>query len=318
MNQKVLVSIDVEAPEGLNGINNLIYGNIRGKEYGINCLMDILDSFEIKGLFFVDIAEAWEYNSKDIKGVINTINSRGHNVGVHIHPDRMKDRQRRFLWQYSYNEQKEIIEKCTNFYTDTMGKSPISFRAGRYGANNDTIELLSYFGYKIDMSVFYGMNKRCKVDHPYLTVNRVIRSNNIIEVPVTAFKSFDMFGYKRFDKIDESMPLEELKLVCQEIEKSNSVDVISFFMHSFSLLNWRSKPESPQYSDNNYTRIRKMLKYLKNTKKYLFLTENDILKTNFRYKNDFSILDTSNKIESLLFSIKRARKIVLEKMINNI
>ena len=315
--QKVLVSIDVESPIGINGIDNLIYGKTLEGEYGINKIIDLLDSYSIKGLFFVDIAEAWEYDEEQIKQVMIDIENRGHNVGVHLHPDRMADKNKKFLWQYSYDEQYEMIKKVTDFYIKVLNHEPISFRAGRYGANNDTIDILNELGYKIDMSMYYGMKKRCKIEGEYETINRRKLINKVIEVPVTVFKSFDMFKYKRFDKIDESMPLSEMKQVMREIENKNSVDIISFFMHSFSLLNWRANPNAPKYNKKNYKRINNMLNYCVE-RGYKFICEDDCVLLNENFNEPDEEINTSQYYYSYIYSITRAHKIIKEKIIRNI
>ena len=315
--QKVLVSIDVEAPIGDEGVEKLIYGKSGESEYGINYIMDILDSLEIKGLFFVDIAEAWEYGEDAIRDILLTISRRGHSVGVHLHPDRMNDKTRKYLWQYTYEEQYEMIKKCTEFYIDTLKKRPISFRAGRYGADNNTLDILNELQYKIDMSMYYGMRKRCHISDRYETVNSIKCIQNIIEVPVTVFKSFDLFGYKRFDKIDESMPFGEFKYALGKAKKEQSVSVVSFFMHSFSLLNWRSNPDKPVFNKKNELRIKKMLEYCKQNG-YQFIGEKSCLETSVLEATNKKILNTSKGIKGIGYAIIRAFKIVKEKMIRNI
>ena len=106
----VLVSIDTEGPCGCNFVDKLIWGRtVDGVNAGIEMLLDIFDSNGVKGLFFVDIAEAWECGSDSIREVLLYIDGRGHDIGVHIHPDRMCDSNRRYLWEYSVAEQRDMI-----------------------------------------------------------------------------------------------------------------------------------------------------------------------------------------------------------------
>lgn len=316
--QLFLVSIDTEAPVGTNAVQHMIYGVTKDGQYGINHIMDILDRYRIKGLFFVDIAEAWHYGENEIKQVLLDIDSRGHDIGVHIHPDHMADSNRRFLWEYSYEEQFQIIKKCTDFYTTVLNRKPISFRAGRYGADNNTIHILSELGYKYDMSMYYGMTKRCKISDNYQTINAMKElPDGVIEVPVTVYKSFDKFGYKRFDKLDESLPFGEFKHLVQEIIKKGSVSVGSFFMHSFSFIDWRSNPDSPQYNSKSNDRIIKMIETIINDGRCTFISESDLAELNSQVGIDEE-LSTSQYCYSIHYSIRRAFKIVKEKMIRNV
>ena len=40
-------------------------------------------------------------------------------------------------------------------------------------------------GYKYDMSMYYGMKKRCRISNEYETINRVKKLENLYEIPVT-------------------------------------------------------------------------------------------------------------------------------------
>lgn len=163
MKQKVLVSVDTEGPAGCLPVEKMIYGQARdGKEYGITFLMDLFDKNDIRALFFVDIPEMADYGEEKLARVMIDIVERGHDVGVHVHPDHMADINRRYLWEYSAKEQYEIIARCTDFYVKTLKKAPLSFRAGRYGANNDTLDVLEKLGYQFDMSEFYA-SRYCKI-----------------------------------------------------------------------------------------------------------------------------------------------------------
>lgn len=314
--QLFLVSIDTEAPAGNDAVNNMIYCKTDAGEYGINHIMDMLDCYDIKGLFFVDIAEAWHYGEEKIKKVLLDINNRKHDIGVHIHPDHMADPDRMFLWQYSFDEQYEIIKKCTEFYERVLGRKPLSFRAGRYGADNNTIRILSKLGYKYDMSMYYGMKKRCKMDGKYETINKVkLLPGGVYEIPVTVFKSFDFLGYKRFDKLDESMPYGEFVGVVNEMLTTKSVSIASFFMHSFSFVNWRKNPDDPDFNSRNHNRIDSMFRYILECNLGCFISEGELekIKTeNIQEKHDVM------QLFSPKYALLRAYKIMREKLIRNI
>ncbi|WP_020223825.1 polysaccharide deacetylase family protein [Holdemania massiliensis] len=240
-----IFTVDVEGHVGTDPVNNLIYADLGNKgKWGIDKIMDICKAYGVKGLFFVDIAEAWDYGEEKIAGVLKHIQARGHDVGVHIHPDHMADRKRLFLWEYTYEEQYEIIKKCTEFYVCTLGKKPIAFRAGKYGANYDTLDILSKLGYLADFSEFYGQ-KWCGINPP-LTCTKLVRYKSLLEVPTTAYMSFNQFGYSRFDKLDTNMDLGEFRKIVPQLVRSDEVDVIVSFAHSFSLIDWRTRKDSPK------------------------------------------------------------------------
>lgn len=323
MKQKVLISVDTEAPVGNNPIETLIYGKTRdGQEYGISYLMKLFEDHNAKGLFFVDIAEAWEYGNDRIAKVLHVIEESGHDTAVHLHPDHMFDKNRRFLWQYTYNEQYEMIAKCTDFYSKTLHKNPLSFRAGRYGANNDTIKILSKLGYQYDMSEFLG-NRYCKIE-PLRTCNNMvlIDKSSLMEVPVTSFKSFKCPFYSRFDKVDCSIDIREFERVMEKICESHAVDVVSFFVHSFSVLNWRKNPDKPKLNEKYNRRIIAQLNWVADSGKTEFITEADL--NSIKFYNlvhrdvEGSVPDVSNDIISYWFFIKRALAVLRDRMTRNV
>lgn len=316
--QKVLISIDTEGPAGEDPITSLVFGKTRdGNEYGIRYLMKLFDRYGAKGLFFVDFAEAWDYGERKIESAVDSILRNGHDVGVHLHPDHMADKERRYLWQYSFEEQYEMISKCTELYEKIVGKRPLSFRAGRYGANNNTIRILNQLNYKYDMSKFYG-NRYCKLNDEVCS-NRIkkIKETNIIEVPVTSFRSYNSFHYSRFDKVDCSMDFNEFKRVINQVIAADCVDVVSLFVHSFSVLNWRKHPDIPRFSKRLNRRLVNQLEYVFEHDNIVFVSEKELDNINFAGKQDIE-LDISQGLAANWFLAKRAVNVILAKMIRDV
>lgn len=316
--QKILVSIDTEGPDGKYPVEHLIYGQASdGKEYGINYLMDIFDEYHIKALFFVDIAEAWNYGTDKIRKVLLDIEQRGHDVGVHIHPDHMADKNRKYLWQYSYEEQNRIISKCTDFYVETLKRMPKSFRAGRYGANMDTLKIIGDLGYQYDMSEFYA-NKRCGIK-PELTCNKIKKVDEcgIIEVPVTTYKSIQIKKYQRFDKIDTSMSPLEFNKIFDLIISTKEVDVVSYFVHSFSLLDWRKDPDNPIYEKASEKKMRCHLKKMLDEGAGCFISENDLDSIN-TFSEQMGFIDASKSSISYFCYGMKMLDALKNKVIRNI
>jgi len=289
MKKQAIFTVDVEGHVGSDPVTSLIYGKTKdGRFCGIDMLMDTLDEFGIKGVFFVDIAEAWDYGEEVIANVMRHIRKRGHTVGVHIHPDHMADKTRLFLAEYSYQEQFEIIKKCTDFYTQVMGERPTCFRAGKYGANWDTLNILAELGYSADFSEFYGQ-KWCKINPPCTCSNAIRLSNGLVEVPVTTYKSFNEKVYSRSDKIDAAMPFSEFKLVVNKLFRCEDYNTIVLFAHSFSFLNWRNKPDKVSFSKRKFRKLYNQLKYVNQELKMNWLTTSEVCK-------DFGLSDENKGV----------------------
>ncbi|MCQ2496147.1 MAG: polysaccharide deacetylase family protein [Lachnospiraceae bacterium] len=262
--KKIIFTVDVEGHVGNDPVSALIWGkDSKNEQYGIDLLMNMLDEFKIKGLFFVDVAEAWHYGSETIMEVMRHIHERGHLVGVHIHPDHMADKKRLFLGEYSYDEQFDIIKKCTNFYVETLGVMPKYFRSGKYSGNWDTLKILTELGYSIDFSEFYGQ-KWCKIS-PECTISNSVRlDSGMLEIPVTTYMSIKNKHYSRFDKIDATMTFSEFKYIFNNLLKHESYNVLVLFAHSFSMINWRKNPNNPSFSKKKYKQLYKQLDYVCN------------------------------------------------------
>ncbi len=311
---KILVSIDTEGPAGKDPIQRLVYGKTaKGSEYGIRFLMDLLDEFDVRGLFFVDIAQAWDCGKRQIAGVLKDIRECGHDTGVHVHPDHMGDPKRKYLWQYNKKEQYEIIAKCTDLYEKALKEPPISFRAGKYGANNDTLDIIKELGYQYDMSVFYG-NRFCRIDPP-ITWNRVTFKDGLTEIPVTSFKSLNIPFLTRYDKVDGEMMFLEFKRVLRVIDKTQGVDVLSLFLHSFSLLDWRRNPDSPQYRPMACRRLKNMLGYLPQKQFISQMELGSLVPGNW---GDMGELDISSGVAPYFYFAQRAAKVLRNRMIRNV
>lgn len=258
-----IFTVDVEGHVGTDPVEHLIYGKTKdGQLCGIDMLMDVLEQYNMKGLFFVDIAEVWDYGDEKIAGVLKHIEERGHDVGVHIHPDHMADKKKLFLSEYTKDEQYEIIRKCTDFYEKTLGHKPLAFRAGKYGANRETLDIIAELGYKVDFSEFYGQ-KWCHIDPPVAKVNVQKLGSGLIEIPVTAYISLDVGAYSRYDKLDCGQTFSEFKTLMNKLEKKGD-NIAVLFAHSFSLVDWRKTPNTPKFRYGLKKRLEQQLDYVNN------------------------------------------------------
>lgn len=308
--KNVIYTIDVEGHKGEHPFERLVWGRTNsGEVYGIDRIMDIADSYGIICLFFVDFAAAWDYGEEVVSDVVHHIIDRGHNVGVHLHPDHMADRSRPFLWEYSYEEQKILIEKCTKLYLKIVGQKPLSFRAGKYGANRETLDILSELGYQFDFSQFYGQ-KWCKI-YPPVGFNVPVKYKNILEIPVTSFLSFKLLGYQRWDRVDSALYKTEFRYAMRSIAHSPFPIIVSMFSHSFSFLKWRDRPDNPVFNPKEELKTIENIRYLCQSKNFKFISEQDLLgidRDTIPYHD--KIIDLSkNLILSSLFVLQLAYSI---------
>ena len=275
MKQKVIVTIDTEGHDGKDPVAKLIFGETAEGKYGIEFIMDELDKAGAKALFFIDFAEAWDYGEDKVRKVVEIIIKRGHNVGVHVHPDHMADKNKLFLYEYTKDEQYEMISKCTALYEKIVGYKPLSFRAGKYSANLDTLDILCELGYRYDFSAFYHQ-QWCGIN-PAFTINGPCKYKTLMEFPVTMHTTFHAGPIKREDKIDiEGMTRGELQYALKQVVSQDFPVAVTLFFHSFSLLKWRDKPDEPECNQKNIQKLRSALSFVKKNKDLSFIEETDL------------------------------------------
>ena len=308
----VIFTIDTEGHKGIDPVAHLIYGSTTEGNYGIDKLMDICEKYQVKGLFFVDVAEAWHYGKEKMAGVLRHIRERGHDIGVHVHPDHMADKTRLFLAEYTKEEQYEILSKCTDFYEKILGEPPKSFRAGKYGANWETLNILSKLGYVIDFSEFYGQ-KWCCIDPPCAYSKITKLENGLLEVPVSSYKSFSFMKYSRTDKVDINMPYAEYKHILEKNAETKNFSPVVLFAHSFSLLDWRAAPNEPTPKQHACLKVEKMFSYIQKSKEYSFISLENLLKQDYKNEND-TIADYSKGLSPFVYFGMRAASVMKMKI----
>lgn len=266
-----LITIDVEAWHGDRPIDRFIWGETNSGFYGLKMIIDLFDSLGVKGLFFVDFAECNDYGEDAIIQVARYIKNEGHTVGVHLHPDHILDPEREFLSEYSKDEQSFLIEFVTNRYIEAFNEQPIFFRAGKYSANRDTLEILKKFGYLYDFSEFYGRDW-CAIKPP-LTADHLCRYESLYEIPVTSFTALEIFGKRRIDKVDMEMSDKLLLYIAKRFAIKNESQVFILFGHSFSFLKNRysENMDDLEFEKKNYNKFKNALLGIKNSSDYQFI-----------------------------------------------
>lgn len=302
-----LITIYTEGIGGPYAIENNIWGGVN--KVGIDKIMDICDEYGAKALFFVDMAEGYAYGKEKIKAILTHIENRGHYTGVHIHPKHMANPEKDFLWQYTGEEQRKIINKCTVDYQKMTGHAADYFRAGKYGINNETLKLVQAEGYKIDFS-YFSHKKWCHYTDAE-SINIPFLIGKLVEVPVTVFKMSSLGKIKRFEKLDvATIGNNEFKYVMKQIAKQPYDYPVTLFLHSFTFLD-RKNPQNIKVDNAAIYRFRKMLEYVSNSDVFDFF---DIAIKNFNASDydNYAYGDcpsVKGKIRQIIYTLQVAWRI---------
>ncbi len=318
----VLITVDVETsiggafayPEKLRpvGAEKRIYGRINGKEYGIPLIMEILERHHFKGVFFVEPLCSYYFGKQMVREVCQRISSRGHEVQLHLHPNyqifQYSDWPQRakagklfpdILAKYPFEEQKRLIQKGKEIL-ESCKISPFSFRAGCFGANNQTLKALREIGFLFDSSFDLSMlDKTCFIKAN--SINDLTEISGLFETPVTNYFDFKLGKTKRLRHLDLcAISFYEARSILQKAFKYG-MKVVTFILHSFSFI----KKRDVQYRTAKPNKIvikrfEKLCRYLANNKDcFKVVTYKDLKKENLKPVQK-QIIPYSNNLLTLL------------------
>jgi peptidoglycan/xylan/chitin deacetylase (PgdA/CDA1 family) len=241
----IVPTIDVEAIRSLSvpgDFERLVMGEIKGHFYGVPKIMEILSRNNGKATFFVDYAEHI-HGIEKLTSISQYIKAQNFDVQLHIHPQFISGDQRFLLHEYSFEEQQYIFNRAVEIYGTCNGKHPLFFRAGGYGADENTLIVAKEYGIVCDSSYFPG-HKGCKLQRRPMNV--ISYANGMYSFPITVFNNkihYYLFGLHLATRILlkktdlNSCSLAELKAVFNRLcEKKDQI--MDLFMHSYSLIEW--------------------------------------------------------------------------------
>lgn len=160
---------------------------------GISFQLEMLARHGLKACFFLDPMPALLFGLEPMRRVVDTVLDAGQEVQLHLHPnwagacadDGGASHARFELIDYSLDEQRDLIGGACDLLQAAGAPPPIAFRAGSYGANDDTLRALSALGFVYDSS-------HNGSEHPWpsaigLPVRQIapVLREAVVEVPVT-------------------------------------------------------------------------------------------------------------------------------------
>lgn len=197
---QVLVTVDTELSALLHqrgvsadsNVSSSIQGTCDAGEFGIGWQMDALEARGLKAVFFVDPLPALIYGDGWLQHCIGAILARGHEVQLHIHtewlawadPAPVGGRQGQNLADFSFADQCILLKLASDLLVGAGAPKPTAFRAGNYGANDDSLRALATLDIGWDSSVNAPyLGGACKIGLPPEQVSAAAR-HAVIELPV--------------------------------------------------------------------------------------------------------------------------------------
>ncbi|MGE4321636.1 MAG: hypothetical protein AB7E60_01245 [Sphingobium sp.] len=197
----LIITIDTELSSSLHqkgvgledNIRRSIWGEAGGRSYGIGWQMDQMDRYGVRGVFFLDPMPALVHGPDFLAPIVAAIVGRGHEVQMHIHTEWLAwarqspvdGRQGRNIGDFSLADQTVLLSLCKSLLEAAGAPAITAFRAGNFGANDDTLRALAAIGVAWDSSVNPAyLGRGCDIGVDVARVDAV-RRLGVAEVPVS-------------------------------------------------------------------------------------------------------------------------------------
>jgi peptidoglycan/xylan/chitin deacetylase (PgdA/CDA1 family) len=206
-----LITVDTELSallyqRGLSAHANFessITGRTQAGCFGVGWQMGQLDAYGLKGVFFVDPMPGLVYGEAVVADMVGPIIERGHDVQLHIHTEWLEwakanpvgTKTGGNLCSFDRADQQTLLSFARAALMRAGAPQPTAFRAGNYGANDDSLAALSALGFEWDTSFNADyLGKPCGIGLPREQV-AAVRRLGVIEIPVAGL--YDRPGHFR-------------------------------------------------------------------------------------------------------------------------
>jgi peptidoglycan/xylan/chitin deacetylase (PgdA/CDA1 family) len=217
-----------------------IEGKCAEGSFGIGWQMNQMEARGLKGVFFVDPLPSLVYGESWLSDVIGPIVARGHEAQLHIHTEWLawakespvEGRQGQNLADFCLADQKVLLGLAIDLLMRAGAPRPTAFRAGNYGADDNSLCALAELGLIWDTSVnapYIGGACRIGVSPDQVSA---IERHRIIELPVAGLN----------DKIGSVRPAQICALSAREMRSAlghaadNAHSAFVIVTHSFEML----------------------------------------------------------------------------------
>jgi hypothetical protein len=247
---RLFLTVDTEYSAGLHrtlGVQGLqenfdrsVGGHTPNGAVGIAYQMDVLDRCGLKGVFFVDPMPALVFGIGAIQRIVEPISLRGHDVQLHLHTEWLEfaiappvNGTGTHIKDFSVDAQIALITYASETLQAAGAARPVAFRAGNYGANDDTLRALSACGIHYDSSFAPGLAvSDCAIAlEPSQT--RPLEHCGVIEVPIGAIS---VGGNARRHAQITALSAREMVDAVRHAAALGS-DSFTIVSHSFELMN---------------------------------------------------------------------------------
>ena len=218
-----------------------ILGRTANGDVGVIYQLDTFDRHGLKAVFFVDPMPALLWGVEAIADVVGPIVSRGHDVQLHLHTEWLAlagpanplgSRTGQHLKDFTFEEQCQLIDRARDILVAAGAPRPVAFRAGNYGANDDTLRALAELGFTHESSHCPGIADSACAISLGPDDRRPMPHCGVIEVPIGCVE--DISTELRHAQLT-ALSLAELTAALEHA-RDHDIDDFTLVSHSFELL----------------------------------------------------------------------------------
>lgn len=253
---RVFITIDTEYSSGLytgpraadraDNFARSIACNTPQGPAGILHKLELLARYGQKAVFFVDPMPALVWGVAAIEDIVSPIIAAGQDVQLHCHTEWLgiagranplaSGRTGRNLADFPFEEQCAIISFARDTLMAAGAPAPVAFRAGNYGANDDTLRALASLGIGYDSSHCPALTGQsdCRISLGG-DIRDPVLLHGVIEVPVGTIGSLG--GGQRHAQITALSLAEMLAAIAHA--RDTGRESFTLVSHSFELINRR-------------------------------------------------------------------------------
>ena len=209
---------------------------------GITHKLKLFERHGINAVFFVDPMPALVWGVAAIEDVVAPILEAGQDVQLHCHTEWLgiagdknplhSKRIGRNLFEFPRDDQHQILEYARDTLIAAGAPTPVAFRAGNYGANDDTLRVLRQLGIRYDSSHCPALPDDCAISLGPDDRDPLYHAG-LLEVPIGSIGTFG--GGQRHAQIT-ALTLGEMLSAIRHARDTGRAD-FTLVTHSFELIN---------------------------------------------------------------------------------
>lgn len=252
---RVFITIDTEYSSGLvtdlsnqdrmDNFARSIGGITPEGPAGITHKLKLFEQHGINAVFFVDPMAALVWGVASIEDILKPILDAGQDVQLHCHTEWLElagadnplasKRTGKNLFDFPFEEQCRILEYARDTLMAAGAPRPVAFRAGNYGADDNTLRALEQLGLEYDTSHCPALPSGAARISLGSDVLDPVCHLGVIEVPVGSIGTLG--GGQRHAQIT-ALTLAEMEAAIRHA-RDNGRCTFTLVTHSFELINRR-------------------------------------------------------------------------------